>query len=203
MVPSAVADLAPTARKLLEAARRLLERSGFQALSLEAIGREAGENKSLIWYHFGGKSGLLIALTDWLLYDDLRDLQKKLEEMAPGEERQRLVTTYSCELATDSESYRLFYALLPHLVDHRKSRRRLSELYSAYRVMNARGLSPNGDEGQARDARVMASMLVALTDGLAIQLLANPGSVDMERVVDLWQVLVRTVLGPPPEQPAG
>ena len=74
-VPSAVESLAPTARELLEAARRLLETQGSSSLTLKAIGREAGQNESLIGYHFGSKTGLMVALVDWLLYDTLRDLQ--------------------------------------------------------------------------------------------------------------------------------
>ena len=86
-MPSAQADLSPTARRLLEAARRLLERQGYEALTLEAIGREAGENKSLVWYHFGGKPGLLVALADWILYDQLRELHNQIGELPPGERR--------------------------------------------------------------------------------------------------------------------
>ena len=37
-------------------------------------------------------------------------------------------------------------------------------------------------------------MLVALSDGLAIQLLLDPGSIDMDRVVSLWETLVKTTL---------
>ena len=202
-VPSAHADLAPTARRLLEAARRLLERSGYRALSLEAIGREAGENKSLIWYHFGGKPGLLVALVDWLLYDVLRDLRQKVGDMRAGDERQRMVVGLSRELATDSQAYRLFYALLPHLVEDRKTRRRLAGLYTQYRAVNAKGLSLDGED--SADARALAAMLVALTDGLAIQLLIDPGSVDMDRVIRLWHVLVQSALGgssvEPPARP--
>jgi AcrR family transcriptional regulator len=180
---------------LLEAARRLLEQSGYRALSLEAIGREAGENKSLIWYHFGGKSGLLVALADWVLYDALHDQQVRVETMPPGEERQWVMWTDSRQVASDSEAQRLFYDLLPHLLEDRKTRRRLATLYAGYRELVARGLSLDGSPDRSGDERTLASMLIALTDGLAIQLLSDPGSVDMDRVEELWQTLVRSVLG--------
>ena len=190
-VPSAQADLSPTARRLLEAARRLLERQGYEALTLEAIGREAGENKSLIWYHFGGKPGLLVALADWILYDQLRELHDQIDELPPSELRQRFPIDNARRLASDSQAYRLFFAMLPHLESDRKTHRRLAGLYNDYRRLNAQGLSL--DEG-SHDADTLAAMLVALSDGLAIQLLLDPGSIDMDRVVSLWETLVKATL---------
>ena len=191
-MPSAQANLSPTARRLLEAARRLLERQGYEALTLEAIGREAGENKSLVWYHFGGKPGLLVALADWILYDQLRELHNQIGELPPGERRQRFPIDYARRLASDSQAYRLFFAMLPHLEGDRKTHRRLAGLYADYRRLNAQGLSLDGNG--SHDADTLAAMLVALADGLAIQLLLDPGSVDMDRVVSLWETLVKVTL---------
>jgi AcrR family transcriptional regulator len=185
----------PTAKRLLEAARGLLQQSGYHALSLEAIGREAGENKSLIGYHFGGKPGLLVALADWVLYDWLHEQQLQVKAMAPGAERQLAMWTYSREVAGDSEAQRLFFELLPHLFKYQESRRGFADLYARYRTTIAKGLSLNDGLEPSSDERTLASMLIGLTDGLALQLLADPGSVDMERVAELWQMLVRRVLG--------
>lgn len=191
-VPSAQADLSPTARRLLEAARRLLERQGYEALTLDAIGREAGENKSLIWYHFGGKPGLLVALSDWILYDQLRELHDQIDELPPSEQRQRFPIAYARRLASDSQAYRLFFAMFPHLESDRKTHRRLAGLYDDYRRLNAQGLSL--DDNGSHDADTLAAMLVALSDGLALQLLLDPGSIDMDRIVSLWETLVRATL---------
>ena len=62
----------------------LLETQGSSSLTLKAIGREAGQNESLIGYHFGSKTGLMVALVDWLLYDTLRDLQARVARLAEG-----------------------------------------------------------------------------------------------------------------------
>jgi AcrR family transcriptional regulator len=198
-VPSAQAELSPTARRLLEAARRILERQGYDALTLEAIGREAGENKSLIWYHFGGKPGLLVALVDWILYDQLRELHAQIELLPPSAERQKFPIDYARELASDTHAYRLFYAMLPHLEGDRRTRRRLAGLYADYRRLNAEGLSPRDEP--SHDAETLAAMVVAMADGLAIQLMLDPGSVDMGRVVSLWGRLVEAALVGEEEQP--
>jgi len=196
-IPSAAAELAPTARKLLEAARRLVESSGYSSLSLEAIGREAGENKSLIWYHFGGKPGLLAALVDWLLYDTIRDLHDKVTGAAGDVDKQHEAITDAGRLASDATAYRAFYEVLPHLLESREGRDRLAELYAEYRRLNAAALSGADGESGSMEARAMGSMTVALVDGLAIQLLVDPGCVDLEATFRMWEDFVRLTLPKP------
>ena len=48
----------PGAQALVDAARRLLARGGYDALRLEAIAAESGQNKAMIRYWFGDKAGL-------------------------------------------------------------------------------------------------------------------------------------------------
>jgi AcrR family transcriptional regulator len=190
--PSALAELPPTARRLLEAARRLLERSGYRALTLEAVAREAGEYKSLIWYHFGGKDGLVVALADWVLYDALHQQRIDVDTLPPGPRRRQAVWADTLAVASDSDQ-RLFFDLLPHLLKNEKTRRRLHALYVQYRTMVAEGISLSSEA--SAEERTLAAMQIGLSDGLAIQLLADPDSVDMERVGEIWQALVSAVLG--------
>ena len=72
------ADLAPTAARILEASKRLLDERGFAGLTFEAIAAEAHENKASIRYHFGNKAGLIEALADSVVHDDNVALLKAL-----------------------------------------------------------------------------------------------------------------------------
>ena len=76
-----------TAQRLLDAARYLLERNGVNSLSVDAIAREAGVNKPLIYYYFGSKGGLLAALMDSFFKDELAALDRFYEALPEGEER--------------------------------------------------------------------------------------------------------------------
>ena len=177
----------PTAQRLLEAARRLLTRSGFNSLSVEAIGREAGENKALIRYYFGSKNGLIVALVDWLVADTLWHSRQRLSRR-PGEQTlsEHVIET-SEALLDDPASYRLLFDLLPRLLENPAMAQQFAELYRAYRDQNTRALWT----GHAGDPPVavldLATMTVALTDGLAIQILTEPGSVDIPSVLARWQ----------------
>ena len=87
LLPGAEPNLPPTAQRLLDAAHRLLVRSGYNSLSVEAIGQEAGENKALIRYYFGSKNGLLVALTDSLISDTLWRARQRLSGLSDTHDR--------------------------------------------------------------------------------------------------------------------
>ena len=138
-IPSVIDDLAPTARELLEAARRLLETEGYSSLTLKAIGREAGQNESLIGYHFGSKTGLLAALVDWLVYDIVRGLHARVLRLEEGQDQLHPAMDDARQLVGDVESYRAFYDLMPHLLATREGRLRMAQLYTTYRELEREG----------------------------------------------------------------
>jgi AcrR family transcriptional regulator len=197
-IPTVIDDLAPTARELLEAARRLLETEGYSSLTLKAIGREAGQNESLIGYHFGSKTGLLVALVDWLVYDIVRDLHARVLRLEDGQDQLHPAMDDARRLVGDVESYRAFYDLMPHLLATREGRLRMAQLYTTYRELNARALSAALAQARSPRARAVAAMHVALTDGLALQVLMDPGGVDVQLAAELWEGCVRRML--PQEQ---
>ena len=70
---------AATRALILEAARRLFERQGYPATTMEAIAAEAGVSLKTVYLAFTTKAGLLRALWDLLLKGD--------QEVAPVAER--------------------------------------------------------------------------------------------------------------------
>jgi AcrR family transcriptional regulator len=55
-----------TRSAILEAARRLLETRGTPDLELEEVAREAGVSRQAVYLHFGKRSGLLLALAQYV-----------------------------------------------------------------------------------------------------------------------------------------
>jgi len=98
------------------------------------------------------------------------------------------------KLICDVESYRVFYDLMPHLLATREGRQRMTEVYVAYRELNARALSSTVQQARSPKARAIAAMHVALTDGLALQVLMDPGGTDVRLAMELWEECVRCVL---------
>ncbi|WP_394199171.1 TetR/AcrR family transcriptional regulator [Litoreibacter albidus] len=66
---SAIKDRAATEARILNAARTIFARHGYDAAGLREIAELAQANLSLISRYFGGKEGLLAALTDQFVAD--------------------------------------------------------------------------------------------------------------------------------------
>jgi AcrR family transcriptional regulator len=203
LLPGAEPDLPPTARRLLDAAHRLLVRSGYNSLSVEAIGQEAGENKALIRYYFGSKNGLLVALTDNLISDTLRQARQRLSGLLDNHDRLGVVAETAADIVDDVPSYRLLFDLLPRLLENPRMARQLAALYRGYREVNARSLWGERSGDPPQPVRELAAMTVALSDGLAVQVLAEPGSVDVHSVFATWRTFMERVLASVTEEVTG
>jgi len=188
--------LAPTAVSLLEGARRLLARSGYASITLDAVAREAGETKSLIRYHFGSKQGLLVALVDWLMHE-YTDQQRRLVGSArDSEDRLHSLAESLIQMVHDGTSYRLFFDLMSNLVQDPEMRPRAAGLLMMWRNLTASVLQPSQSQGVPKEIMTLSSMTLALTDGLALQLLADPESVDVEQALDIWERCLAAALPP-------
>ncbi len=200
-LPGAGAGFPPTALRLLEAARRLLTRSGYNSLSVEAIGQEAGENKALIRYYFGSKNGLIVALVDWLITETLWQARRRHAGRSGRESPSEAVTENSEALLDDLLSYKLFFDLLPRVLENPSMAKQFAELYRAYRDQNVRTLWKGAIEDTPAEVFDIAALTVAIADGLAVQILAEPGSVDVPRALATWRSFIDQVLAPAPGSP--
>jgi len=89
--PASLSDTADprTRERLLRAAVHVFDRKGYAAASVREIVERAGVTKPALYYHFGNKEGLLVAV----LNAAARRLAEALDQVAerPGTTRERLV----------------------------------------------------------------------------------------------------------------
>jgi len=78
-----------TRTRLLQAAVHIFERKGYQAASVREVAEMAGVTKPTLYYYFGSKEGLLIAI----LEDAIREFDKTLSVAVArtGTARERLM----------------------------------------------------------------------------------------------------------------
>lgn len=188
------ARLSSTGKSILDAARRLLARRGYSGLTIDAISREAGESKSSVHYHFGGKSGLMAALADSVMYDDyLDEIRLAKARMAkPVDEVATLVSTSRIS-AADRASYQTFFDLFPHMSRDADIRARMTIVYDWYREMDGWTLAPAVNPRLRERLAPLAAVTVAVADGLAMQRLADP-TFDSDSAFDCWESVLRLVL---------
>jgi TetR/AcrR family transcriptional regulator, regulator of biofilm formation and stress response len=183
-------QLAPTARRLLDAAVRVLDRDGYRGLTYEAIGREAGENGALIRYYFGGKAGLISAAVDFVLYSEATELVAILGEAPAGKERRETLFRKHRRVVTEIPTYQRFYELIPNVLRDPDLRPKLRDLMRWYRALDAWALRGE-DADPPDDARTerLSYLTVAVLDGLALQVQAEP-ELDVGPIFDLWEEFV-------------
>ena len=185
--------LAPTARRILAAAQRLLASGGFEALKLSAIAREAGESKASIGYHFGNKSGLVTALIDSLAHDANLGLIEETGKLPRGQRRIHALIDGETRIAADAESFQSYFDVLPHALRDPDLRVRVAALYEGYRETVLRCLGADDDATRER-LRPFAMLMIAIVDGLAIQHGLDSEGADVAAATDLWERLARPYL---------
>ena len=166
--------LSPTARRILKAAFRVLERDGYEALSLRRIAQEAGETRSLIAYHFENKAGLVTTLVDSLWHDADISLAQEVDGLAADPRGRVLALTgLHHRLAREEGLYRTYFELLPHVLRDGEARARLTRTYRSYRHIGELCLAPGPAGG---DALPLATLMLAIGEGIAVEVLVSGDS---------------------------
>ena len=98
-------------------------------------------------------------------------------------------------LVADRAAFRDFFAILPHVVLDDELRERVAALYDWYRDLYVEGLGDATAVDEPR-LRAFASLMVAMTDGLAVQRLLDPDNVELEPLFELWESMLRGALLP-------
>lgn len=188
----ATARLSPTARRILEAAHRVLTRDGYEGLTLRRIAAEAGETKSLIIYHFESKAGLVATLVDYLMHDANLALIRETQRLPVGEERIHALVDGERRIVADRDAQQQFFEVLPHALRDPALRPRVATLYEGYRETVLRCLGA-GDETDRRRLLPVAMLMIAIVDGLAIQH-GLDDDLDVTAAIQLWERVVQPYL---------
>ena len=83
------AELSPTARRLVAAARRLLARGGFEALTVESVAAEAGAYRDAVRYYFGSKAAFVATVVDALAHEQSLEGAVRTRGLPAGEAKKR------------------------------------------------------------------------------------------------------------------
>lgn len=185
-----VDSLPRTARRILTAARRIVARGGYGALSMQAVADEAGEHKSTIAYHFGDKAGLISALLESVIHDGNVAAVHALDRIPTAPGRLHELLAHQRKIAATPEYWRLLFALMPEIVKDKKLRARFGELMRWYYEIDLRCLGLREDEEPPEEYELFASLLLAVLEGFALQRELIPDNYDLEARFRLWERIV-------------
>ncbi len=200
-------SLPPTARSILEAARRVLAQRGLEGLTIEAVANEANVSRTLIPYHFTSRAGLVTILFDSLFHD----LAVSVYGLAgPGGSLPTFLDWIKRE-ADDVQSQHDFFELIVSALREPELARRIAVLYDDYRelTLEMAGVSEpaEGDDatggganegGKVSDERrrelaAIGSVLVAIEDGIGLQAALDP-AFDVDGALAMVQTMIGDAL---------
>jgi len=186
---------AQTRGALLDAAARVFLERGFAGASVEAIANDAGYSRGAFYSNFESKEQLFAELLQQRVYERYRAMAK--EATAPRGERPSLrdVGEQLAAIQREREGqwlFRLWLELLAHAGRDERFRDIAAGFWRANRAASSKAIAAAfAEEGSAPPAPPdhLASAMIAMDIGLAIQHFADPDAVPLELYPELYELL--------------
>jgi AcrR family transcriptional regulator len=169
-----------TEEAILQATLRLLAARGINGMSLDLLAEEVGVAKSSILWHFGSKEELLLRVAERVFEEVARGPARDILALPTIEQRSEAMWRFYAEtVRRRPEVRRLVLHLIFESAEGRPElRARLQQLYRGMRALFAEGL--RGVVPDAEQRRRLAAISVAALDGLFLQWLLDPDSLDLD-----------------------
>ena len=188
-------DLSPTALHVVNVARRLLIDRGFDALTIENVALEANVDPATVRRLFASKAGLVHAVWDRLQIEPWEALVERVKDIEPLERRLCAYISGLGDLIADPLVAVGLVELAAHGFRDPVVREKLADDYDMARssTLEVTGLRP-ADTADAERLHRLASLIIAVIDGLSLQVAVDPGGVDREAVFAMLAAMTRSYL---------
>ena len=178
--------LHPTAQKILAAAKKLLTERGYQGMTLQAISAEAQVNKAGVWYYFGGKQQLVLALLEDVTVGESLHFGTMPPETATLAERVDLIIGTPDQIRERVRRFKPFYELLPEASRDAELRSHIRAYYQGWYDWAAEVLTPAVDSSGtgARRSATLGQLASILLDGIILEVVIAAPEFDLEAALD-------------------
>jgi AcrR family transcriptional regulator len=184
--------------QLLDATKAIVDRQGFHAVSIEAVAREAGITRPIVYSHFHDLPGLLEALVEREGERALSQLPTVTsEDVGTAEPRDLLLAALSAYVQaaeTDPATWKL--VLMPPEGAPELLRERIAEGRAAVVAQLAEAVQPLFDRGERPpDPELTALMLSTLADEVVRLRLTEPERYSRQRLLEHTTWFLDRLLG--------
>ena len=180
-----------TRRALLDAARRIFARDGFEASRIEDIASATGHTRGAFYAHFSSKEDLFFALLEQEAGERLRGLRSVLERCLDSEDRMRALRKFYVARVSDRQWVMLALEFKLFALRHPKLRARLARTHRRIReslkLEMIGKLIPELTQGRRQSREVRRVALEAVLNGLVLEHAYDPETIS--------QTQATTVLG--------
>ena len=153
-------------------------------MTVDDVCEEAGASKGAFYGYFGNKQDLLLAMLD----DDASQVERKIDELEstswPQAERLRRFTRWMLERGADPAQVQVRADLWAAVLTEDRVRERLSTTVGERRARLRTWIEKGTVEGEFVDVvpNALASVLLALEDGLILHAALDPSAFRWERI---------------------
>ncbi len=187
---------AQTRERLLEAAERVFLRRGLQGSSVEEISAEAGFTRGAFYSNFESKEQLFVELLHTRVYDNYREMALEAQGRG-GPPRERLrwgIERVRDVLASEEGRWlgRLWLECLAQAARDEEFRGLVTSFWSGNRALFASQIESVFEElgrEPPLPANQIATAMIALDVGLAVQHLVDPDAVPLDFYLPLFDLL--------------
>jgi AcrR family transcriptional regulator len=168
--------------QILQVASRVFARQGFHAANVSDVAAEAGVSQGTVYHYFDSKEDLFMAVFEaWETGNLYREVQAAMQAFASASQRLRYLARAVGEyLAQTEDIFPASVEFWSHI--HRDSaiREGFRRIFAEMRLTVAQLIQDGIDQGEfvSIDSGAAAALLIAAYDGLMLQWLADPSSVD-------------------------
>ena len=187
---------AETRQRLLSAAERVFLRRGLQGSSVVEIAAEAGFTRGAFYSNFKSKDELFVELLQDRVYRQYAEMAEQAQEQ-PGTPRDRL--RWGAERLRDVQKreegswlFRLWLECLTQAARDEEFRELAASFWSGNRTLLAGQIKATFEEVGRKPALPpdqIATAMIALDVGLAVQHLVDPGEAPLEAYIPLFDLL--------------
>jgi AcrR family transcriptional regulator len=193
---------AQTRQHLLDAAERVFLRRGFQAASVEQISAEAGYTRGAFYSNFDSKEKLFVELLNQRVFDYYRRMLGRVPKDASPIEQLRW-SAREVRGRQEREADRWLFDLWLECLSQAARDPEFASLAASFHSATRGGMAAMieqtfGDLGRPppADPLHLASAMIALDIGLAIQHIADPDNVPLSVYEPLYMLLFGPLVAP-------
>jgi AcrR family transcriptional regulator len=177
--------------QLLDGATKCLKAKGFARTTARDIASASGANLASIGYHFGSKDALLNEALIRLFEQRNRRVGRLARSAGDGTTRGFLSSTFAAATEVFKAPRNLFVSFLEAVAEAARTDDLRVPLATHYREARDRIAAALAASGDTERSAAMASLLLAIFDGLVIQWLLDPE--ETPAGADLFEALVEMV----------
>jgi AcrR family transcriptional regulator len=196
---------AETRARLLDAAERVFIRRGLQASSVEEIAAEAGFTRGAFYSNFQSKEELFVELLHARVYDRYAQLAEESAQQ-PGGPRERLRwgiervrELYEEEEEGGNRLFRLWLECLTLAARDEELRKLAATFWSGNRALlteQTKDVFKEVGRKPPLSPKQIATAMIALDVGLAVQHLVDPDEAPLDNYVPLFDLLIGRLAEP-------